>query len=540
MQWWNPLSWFEKNQQSDVSSTSDLHVSATSAAFRTAYWTGEKFPGGVGLTTLYTPDYWTLRERSAALFDTNLYARGFIRRLITNEINTGLNLESMPEEGILGYPEDGLLDWSEQVERRFRLWEELPALCDFYGNLAFGQIQAAARREALIEGDVLVVIRQSQVTKLPQVQLIRGSAVQTPLNVNVRRGNRIKHGVELDAQGRQVGYWIRQENGESKRIPAYGEKSGRRLSWLVYGTDKRLDEVRGTPFLSLMIQCLQEVDRYRDAALRKAVVNSMIALFIEKTADKPGTMPITGGAVRRGAVTPTDTSDLTPRTHVAAELIPGLVIEELQQGEVPRAFTSGGTDEKFGEFEEAIVQTMAWANEIPPETLRLSFSSNYSASQAATNEFKAYLNRVRTDFGRDFCQPIYVEWLLASALSGKVQARSLLDSWNQPLQYDVYAAWIHADWSGHIKPAVDLSKLVGAYETMIRNGLTTHDRAARELTGMKFTDIVKKLRSENEMLAGANAPIVEQEASLKPAAPAPASAPVDDEETDDDEEAKVA
>ena len=100
--------------------------------------------------------------------------------------------------------------------------------------------------EALISGDVLVVIRQSQRTKLPMVQLISGSKVQTPLggSTNLRKGHEIRHGVELDTVGRVTAHWVRQDDGSSKRIPVIGEKSGRKISWLVYGCDKRLDDVR--------------------------------------------------------------------------------------------------------------------------------------------------------------------------------------------------------------------------------------------------------------------------------------------------------
>ncbi len=71
---------------------------------------GDKFPGGFGPTQLFTADYWTLRERSSQLFTENLYARGLIRRLITNEINTGLTPEATPDEQIIGVAEDSLAD----------------------------------------------------------------------------------------------------------------------------------------------------------------------------------------------------------------------------------------------------------------------------------------------------------------------------------------------------------------------------------------------------------------------------------------------
>lgn len=481
---------------------------------------GSKFPGGFGATELLVPDYWTLRARSAQLFRTNLYARGIIRRFVTNVINTGLHLEAVPEESLLGYPEDGLADWTEQIENRFALWGMYAWLCDHREREPFGAIQASAYGEALISGDVLVVQRQDARTGLPRVQLISGSAVQTPFGIRAQRGNRVVHGVELDAQDRHVAFWVTQADGTSKRLPAWGEKSGRQLAWLVYGTERRLDDVRGEPILALLLQSLREIDRYRDSVQRKAVINSMLAMFIKKTADKMSTLPLSGGAVRRGVVVEQDDAGDT-RSYRVAEHIPGLVIEELQQGEEPIGFDSKGIDEKFGDFEESIVQAFAWALETPPEILRLAFSNNYSASQAAINEYKMFLNRVRHAFGTAFCAPLYQEWLLSEALNSKITAPGLLESWRDLTQYDRFGAWVASDWAGQIKPAVDLSKLVGGYTKMCAEGFITRDRASRELTGMKFSKVAKRLRLENEQLQAALAPLTGAPAEAQSAMPTP-------------------
>lgn len=467
---------------------------------------GEKFYGGFGPTEVLIADYWSLRARSAALFESNLYARGIVRRFVTNVINTGLHLECIPEESILGFEQDELADWSENVEIRWNLWEVSPWLCDHREQQSFGEQQATAYIEALVCGDVLCVMRQDSRTGLPRIQLISGEAVQTPLDAEPPRGNRIIHGVEIDAQKRHVAYWVTQEDGTSKRLPAWGEKSGRRIAWLVYGTDKRLDDVRGKPLLSLILQSLKEIDRYRDAVQRKAVINSMLALFIKKSSDKMSTLPLSGGAVTLESITQQGPAG-TPRSFKMAELIPGLMLEELQQGEEPQGFDSKGIDEKFGEFEESIVQAIAWALETPPEILRLSFSNNYSASQAAINEFVMFLHRERARWGAGFCSPIYQEWLVSQVLNGRIAAPGLLDAWRDLAQYDVFGAWVSNDWAGQIKPAVDRSKLVRAYDEMVASGYMTRDRAARELTGTKFSRNVKRLRIENEQLREANAPL---------------------------------
>lgn len=471
---------------------------------------GEKFPGGFGVTQLLQADYWTLRARSSQLFNDNLYARGLIRRLITNEINTGLTPEQAPDEEILGLEPDSLTDWTENVENRFAIWGKNPKVCDWKRQDTFGALQKAARMEALVSGDVLVVLRQSQVTKLPQVQLISGNAVQTPLmsDTDVRKGHKVEHGVELDKKRRVVAYWVKQDGGGAKRVPAFGEKSGRRIAWLVFGTDKRLDDVRGQPLLSIVLQSLKEIDRYRDSVQRKAVLNSILAMFIKKTQDKMGTLPITGGAVRNDKVQTEDSTGTARKLDIAGQ-IPGMFIQELQTGEEPVGFHNQGTDEKFGDFEEAITAALAWAHEMPPEILRLAFSNNYSASQAAINEFKIYLNKVWETFGDTFCAPIQVEWLISEVLTQRIDAPGLLAAWRDPNRYDIFGAWTAADWYGSIKPSTDMVKQAKGSAILVDQGWSSNARESRQLTGTKFSKNIKRLKRENALKAEAARPMLE-------------------------------
>ena len=471
---------------------------------------GNKFFGGLGQPSFTFTDYWSLRLHSARLFKENLYARGLIRRLVTNEINTGLSLEATPIASILNLDEDELNTWSERVENLFQIWADDKSICDYKEQFTFGELQIILRVEALVTGDVLVVSRRSRKTRLPAVQLIPGNRVQTPTAPQPRVGNKIIHGVELDKRGRQVAFWVAQDDNTSRRVPAFGERSGRRIAWLAYGTDKRLDEVRGEPILSLMLQSLKEIDRYRDSVQRKAVINSIIATYITKEENKPGTKPVTGGATRRDKVDLANPDGTTREFNIASQ-IPGLVLEELQTGEKPVAFESASSDLNFSGFEAAIVGTIAWANEIPPEVLTLAFASNYSASRGAVNEFKMYLDKSRKQRANEFDKPIYEEWLISSVLLNKIQASGFLEAWRDPSQYDIFGAWVSSDWAGAIKPSVDLKKEVAAYAMMVKEGFMTIGRATRELSGMKASQVMKQLKKENEQRAEALRPLLELE-----------------------------
>ena len=476
-------------------------------------WTGDKFLGGFGVSKDYDiVDYELLRTRSKQLFTENLYARGLIRRLITNEINKGLALEATPDADILGLSRDDLAAWSENTERRFTIWGKNPQLCDYRGARTFGAIQRQARMMALVSGDVLVILRQGP-SGLPLVDLIDASNVSGPYSdkqiraIN-NRGNTLEHGVELDKAQRHVAYYVAQDNGKHIRVLAKGSKTGRKQAWLVYGTERLIDDVRGQSILALVIQSLKEVDRYRDAEQRAAVINAMIAVWVEKSEDKMGSLPMTGGATRKDTVTTQDDSNGRKDVQFSSHL-PGMVMQELQHGEKPTSYDTRRPNVNYAVFESAIINGVAWAIEVPPEVLTLGFQNNYSASRGAVNEFKMYLEKKRTEQGEEFNDPIYQDYLLSEVLLNSVDAPGYLQAWKDVTKWDIFGAWNSADWSGAIKPNVDLLKEVKAYQLLVKEGWLTRDRASRELTNMKYSKVVQQLGRENEALVKATQPLLD-------------------------------
>jgi capsid protein len=450
--------------------------------------------------------------RSKQLFKENIYGKGIIGRFVTNVINTGLTLEATPEQSIIGWTDDQIEDWSEATENRFKLWGSNPKLCDFMLDKTFGGIQAAAYMEALISGDVLVLPRYNKMTGLPSVQLISGSLVQSPAQSETPRGSTIKHGVELDKDGRHIAFWVLQEDGKTKRVAAYEGKTGRRLAWLLYGSDNMMDDVRGEPLLSVVLQSLKEIDRYRDSAQRKAVVNSLVAMFIQRDEETVPSLPMTGGAKHNSKVQVTDSGTAAQtRTIQSTASGAGQVWEGLERGEKPVLLGGNGTDVNFHTFEDAIISAISWCYGIPPEIVKLAFTNNYSASQAALNEFKIWLNFKRKILGDTFCSPIYEEWCLGEALNGTFNAPGFLESWRNPNMFYEYTAWIQSDWTGAIKPTTDILKAAKGFALMEEKGWVTNDRIAKELTGMKYSKIQKKRKRENQQRVEAKLPILEAE-----------------------------
>lgn len=501
------------NWLTDDSSVIDVNALGSFTGGDSDTWTGDKFLGGFGISKHHEiVDYWLLRRRSKQLFTENLYARGLIRRLITNIINKGLAPESTPDADILGLNREDLAAWSENTERRFTIWGKNPLLCDHRGLHTYGALQRQKEMMAMISGDVLVVLRQGK-NNVPNVELIDADHVINPMSETlhravINRGNTIIHGVEVDKQKRHVAFFVKQMNGPHRRVPAFGPKTGRRQAWLYYGTEKLIDDIRGQSLLALVMQSLKEADRARDSEQRAQVVNSMIAMWIEKSEDKLASLPMTGGATRKDIVTTQNDSEGRKDVQFSTHM-PGMILQELQQGEKPHSYDTKRPNVNFATFESAIINAIAWANEIPPEVLTLAFHQNYSASRGAVNEFKMFLGRKRSGAGEEFDNFIYQEYVLSEVLIGNIEAPGLLEAWRDPSMWDKFGAWMSVDWSGAIKPNVDLLKEVKAYQELVSEGWLTRDRASRELTGMKYSKVIQQLKTENEQLAKGLEPLIE-------------------------------
>jgi len=480
---------------------------------------GQKFATGLGPAAAQPAiDYNFLRAYSWKLFYENSYARGILSRLITNEVGTGLRLESTPVAELLNISPEDAREWSSDVESKFRVWASNPHSVDWSHQFKFTELQRTARLHSLISGDVLFVLRYPAPLNLPVVELIDGARVATPFDSIPSKGNKIINGVEVDEKGRHVAYHVIDNNNDitgfkTKRIAAFGSRSGRRMSWLMYSGARRLGQTRGVPLLAAILQSLKEIDRYRDAEQRAAVVNAFYALSIEReNAATIQSNSITGGAVRRDTVTE-QTAAGTAQIDFSAQ-IPGVQLESLGVGEKLVSHSTARPNVNFGGFEEAIISACAWGEEIPPEILRMSFSSNYSASKAAVNEFNAYLKWRQNANADQSTKPVYEEWLVGKALLGDINAPGLLESRRDPRKRDTVAAWLMSEWPGPIKPSVDLGKDVKAYVNGINEGLVTRERASADLFGVRYDETVKRLKDENERLSDANESLIEQPAAI--------------------------
>ncbi|CAN0279916.1 unnamed protein product, partial [Phaeothamnion confervicola] len=94
-------------------------------------------------------------------------------------------------------------DDDELVKAFLQWWD----VCDADGRADFGGLIAQAIRACIVDGEVFVIFRQR--ADGLKLQLMPAEQVAEDITREIGGGAQVVAGVELDAQGQRVAYWIR-------------------------------------------------------------------------------------------------------------------------------------------------------------------------------------------------------------------------------------------------------------------------------------------------------------------------------------------
>ena len=385
----------------------------------------------------------TLRAHSRDLVRNNAWARNALRVVVRNTVGWGISPKPVGA-GRNAKLRDAWDRWSNTTE------------CDAAGRSTFAGLEKLVMRTVAESGEALVRRRWRRPEdglSLPlQLQVLEPDYLDTAKHgVRGVQGGLIVRGIEFDAIGRRVAYWLFDSHpGSDLGAGPVSRRVDAREIVHVYDLE-RAGQDRGVPWLAAAIVNLKDFDEFEDAQLMRQKIAACFAAFVTD---------IDGGG--GGTLGEPDATDPLVET-----LEPGM-IQRLPLGkDIKFAAPPATTDDGFS---VRTLRRIAAAVGVTYEDLTGDYSQ-VNFSSARMSRIAHWGNVYDWQWHvliPQFCDPVWGWAMEAAALGGLVSA-----SKPAPL----------AEWTAQPMAMTEPDREARANVTMIRSGQKTLSQVIREQGG---------------------------------------------------------
>lgn len=387
-----------------------------------------------------------LRDRSRDLVRNNGWARAGLDRIVSYQVGTG----------ILPRADTGDRNLDKVVDKLFADWAKR---CNRAGRGDFAGVQAQLARSRAEAGEGLAIMLP---LTLPEMRR-RGLPVPLALQVlepdhldeayDLDKANlRIRQGIEIDAGGAPLGYWLRpnhpgERDGSLVRSTLFERYDVRDVLHVFEA--ERPGQLRGVPDLASVMTRLRMLDELEDAALEREKVQACLAAFVTSQAS-PGRGPLEG----------VDQTTGDPLKSFS----PGMVERLLPGEDVKFAVPSGAG--AFSETARHQLHAIAAGFGLTYDLLTGDLSqANYSSLRAGRLAFKRRLEQAQWLMLVPAFERVWDRFIAAAIQVGALNPR---------------AGGYPAKWAPPRFEMVDPVKDTLALNTMVRSGFMTWGQAVAE------------------------------------------------------------
>jgi len=443
-----------------------------------------------------------LRQRSRDAYMGIPTAAAALKTMRTNVIAAGLVPAPKLDADYLGLTQEQAVELQTQIIREFSLWADTPD-CDADHVDNFYKLQQLAYLGYLMNGDAIAVLPIKEPSRTQpyglRVSVIEADRICSPdgldrlapCEVRGYQVHQIVQGVETDAEGAVVAYWICNRHPlanaanlqpgqmDWQRVEAYGEATGRRNVLHVMNRE-RAGQVRGVPILAPVLEALKQLGRYTDAEITAAVLSAYFTVIVKSSIANDG-RPFGEMLPPEQLIDGADQSSIELGPGAIVSLNPG---EDVQFAE-PKHPNTG-----YDAFTNAMIKQIGAAMEIPPEVMQKMFSTSYSAARGALNEFWRTCGMMREWFADDFCRPIYEEWFTEAVARGRIKAPGFFDD---PARRRAY---MECTWNGPARTNLNPVQEVDAAIKRVNAGFSTAQEETAQMTGGDYNINIRQRVAE--------------------------------------------
>ena len=388
-----------------------------------------------------------LRNRARDLRRNNPWAAKGIQVITNNVIGYGIKAQ-----------------WkSKKAQRLWSEWAETSA-CDASGMQDIYGLQSLALSCVVESGEVLVRLRPRLASDgLPvpmQIQVLDPDRLVETLDGQTRSGNLVSRGIEYDAVGRRVAYYLykhhpgavarglRTDWNQYSRVPA---------SEIIHVFRKdRPEQERGVTWLAPIIMTLRELDIYEDAYLKRQQIANLFALFVLSQEEN-------------------DTAQQA-FTDLEDGLMPGAAYF-MQEG-FDVKFSAPPKADDYGPYTRDTLYRAAAGLGVTSEALTGDLSRvNFSSARMGWQEFGRNIDAWRWQmFIPTFCHGV-ARWFIAMS-----------DVTDKP-----------PEWTPPARTLVDPAKEIPALRDAVRSGFKSWPEAVRE-QGFDPDQLMDEIKQSNDAL----------------------------------------
>jgi lambda family phage portal protein len=436
---------------------------AAGSGRRSAIWK----PANLGAIAVIAEIGDALRAKSRDLVRRNAWANAGLESFVSNAIGTGIKPQSMAQE------------------QTFRiaiqaLWNEWTEVADVTGQTDFYGLQALACRAMAEGGECFLRLRPQPPDNgliVPlQLQILESEHLPLDLNKAADNGNLIRSGIEFDADGKRVAYYLYPFHpndgdlslgGSSQAEPVRVEASEIIHLYRIL----RPGQIRGETWMSRALIKLDILDKYDDATLLRQQLAALIAGFITKNNPEDSTT---------GEATDEVITDVSWEPGTLQVLAPGESIT------FPNSIDVGAN---YNDYIKSQFRSIASAMNITYEQLTGDLSGvNYSSIRAGMLEFRRKMESFQHSvIVHQMCRPIWNEWLKTAVLADAIVAPNYATT---PRLYTA-VKWIPQGWSW-----VDPEKEYKAMQLAVRSGLMSRSEAVSAF-GYDSEDLDREIAADN-------------------------------------------
>ncbi len=401
------------------------------------------------------------RARSRALEQTNVLASAAMERSMERVIGTKIIVEPRTSEAA----------FNDEVRRWLKSYWYTRS-CDIRNQFTFSRICHLLYRAKLRDGDCGLLLTEDKRGN-PKIQLIEAQRIQTPgdavsLDAIAKAGNQVVDGIEMDANGAHVAYWIAtQAFGKAQTWERVDDQD-----FIFQFRTTRYTHVRGEPVFRGMYWLFDQIMGYFEAVTVAARIGASQAMIAVRrnpgNADAPNTV---GGRPNRGG-----------RGNAAGgigvsqvPIVPGM-INVVGLDEDLKGFNPTQPTQSFPEAIATFCRFIGIRFGLTLEDVLMDFSRvNYSSSKAARAAARACADVEQEDFGVNVVTRLY-QWAISKAVkNGTIKTPP-------PENY-----WDH-EWLPPVWPSVEPLKDVQSAERAIALGVESRSNVAA-MNGYDFAEL---------------------------------------------------